>query len=559
MAGPWEKFKKPDSAAAPAGPWTKFQKAGDVPAPGPQAEEPSILDKIKNNLGENMKSVDAFGTGMGNTMTLGYMPQIEAALDTGVDTAKNAITGEDVGNLDDLAKVYQGHKDRVIAHQEQLQNDRPIAYGAGSLGGIFTAPVGLMGKAAAAVPEMALAKTGITKMAPTIARYLKAGSSAAILGGASNPGDEKGQSGDLQLDKRLGNAEFAAPFGIAGQGLSDTVEKSPEMVDKVRRWMAAKQLGTNTTQLKQLMKDLPAEEGVVNPGTRLDRVEQYMDKNGMLNMGTTFSGVQDKSGELADASGKKISSILNGVQQRIIADPNVEAEIAETALHGPNLADDYLTQEGQRLQKVHGGANVLKSLEGEVGTADNPVGLHGLGVDVPLKDLHDYRISVDKQINFARRSGDPKEQSLINLRNFLNDKMQARIGAADQHLGEQNLPQLLSENKNYSNAKTINDISTNTTAREMSKYVPGLIGTLGGGAYGVHEYNSTGDAPRSIAKGMAVGLGLRAARAVAPAVTYRGATALEPYLQKAAQHLKDNPNGAGTFAIPWLNMLQENK
>lgn len=536
---------KPFTADKPAfDPNQAFTSGEEKPTPyidGAKALARGTANMVKGLPGDINAGVQA----MGDATAFGYTPQLAGAVGALGDAAVDAYHGQ-APSLDSLSKSYLETRDFALRNQMKNTSEHPVSSGIGSLAGAVTAPV----------PGLGILK------AETLAG--KAGAAAlkgAGYGFAMNPGDHQGEIAPGQLDQRVGNGLFGAGLGVAGEGLVNAVEKSPEAMQSMRRYFTAKELGANTSQMKQLLRDLPGGGGA----SRLDRMEQFLNEHKLLNTGKTFSDIQDATKGIRNDTGKAIGQTYNNVQQEIAGlaarNPEAAAKLDETALHGPDMAIEFLNKEKARLEKIHGGQAVHDSLAGELGTPENPVGLSALGRNASVPDLVNYRASVDDAVNWSKRSADraPHEQSLVNLRNFLNDKINGRVGQLDQTLGTENTRALKSLNAKYADASLANKITEATKAREMSKFTPGILGAVGGGAYGTYGVMHGESPGEALAKGAALGLGMRAARIYGPGMAYSATRALEPMAGHAAEMFSKTKPGAGILTSPWVELTKDNK
>jgi hypothetical protein len=537
MSGPWDDYK-PQAAS---GPWSDYQPPAKAAAQpyleGAKAIGNSALDFVKGLPGDINAGVNAAA----DTATFGYAPQIAGAGGAALGAIKDAATGS-LPSSDSILKDYLSSRDKALAAQELSQKNQPISSGLGTIAGAIAAPVPGFGALSA---ETKLGKVGIGAL------------KGAAIGAVSNPGDQTGKINPVQLDDRLGDAMIGAPLGVAGEGLAKAAEKLPDAITSLRRYFTAKELGANTGQMKQLLRDLPGGDKM-----RLDRVEEFLNEKGLLNTGKTFSDIADGTKAARDETGKQIGAVYSNLQNEIQKlPPEMTAKLDETALHGPDLANEFLAQEKERLGKDVFGQETHKSLSKVLGTADQPGSLTKLGPNASLPDLVHYRASVDDAINWSKRSSEmaPAEQSYVRLRNFLNDKINARINALDQTVGSANTSALKKLNADYADASLTSKIAEATKAREMAKNMLGFTSAASGALYGGYGMAHGESAPEAIAKGLAVGAAMRGANIYAPGLLYSAARAVEPKAGKIANYFETAQPGARMIASPWLEMMKENK
>ncbi len=506
-------------------------------------------NRFMNDLGSANAAVNAAA----KTASFGMMPQIQGAGQAAVDTVTGLATGQGLGSLDDLKASYQKGKQDALDVEARSAKNHPIANAVGTLGGMFLAPdaAGFAGERLGRLGLAQYLPQATTKLGKLALATGKAGAGGALTGAIINPGEDPNDS--LQLAARGKNALLGTGLGMAAEPLVQGAEAAPGAVDSIRNWMASKQLGATPRQLQRLISELPdyADRGIPE-ATRLNQLEKYMDQNNMLDVGSNFGSVVNKSSALMKERGSNLSDIYAGVQGSLDNDPALSQDLSDTALHGPDLADEFLAQEKQNLAGVRKGDDAYEQIANSFGTPENPKDLRKMGPDISLPDMHSYRQTVDDQIPFnADDTGKLVAQSNKRLRTFLQSKMEGRIGAVDEATGAENLAPLQKANQDYSDAATINGITKQTEAREMSKAVVPL---LGAGGVGLTEYSRGESLPRAIIKGVASGLALRGARALGPALTYRAATGLEPYLGQFAQQAQSL---APKAIVPWALMQQQ--
>lgn len=178
--------------------------------------------------------------GYGQTATLGYLPQLQAAASQGIDKVTGAL-GVGPAGVDAQLRAqgfnvpeesYVDARDQNIARHEQQYEEHPGATLAGKAAGL----AGSMLITPAAAGLKAARGAGLAKTA------LTAAGSGALQGAAYNPGDEKGVvhnplEGDFQAGDRAKNAAIGAaigaPMGAAGYGIGKLAEGG-RMINRVK-------------------------------------------------------------------------------------------------------------------------------------------------------------------------------------------------------------------------------------------------------------------------------------------------------------------------------------
>lgn len=282
--------------------------------------------------------------GFGNSASLGYMPQLQAAAEPGFNSFLEKIASTDIGSkLMDVpkdAKVdvdpsYVNRRDAAIKRQETLKDENPWAYGGGALGGALTSAVATAPLAGA----RALSAGG---------RIAQGASQGAALGFASNPGDKEGEVDDLQLKDRGINASIGGALGgtFTGgiEGMSAGAKGASNYFGKLANEKAVKAAGAmksdfknmDTAKVQSMGKDL-LDDGIVTPFARpkviserlqtkqgeliskLDEALKKADSLGEMNLETAtpeqliaFSKLKSTPEDLKQAAIGQLKSKFNG-------------------------------------------------------------------------------------------------------------------------------------------------------------------------------------------------------------------------------------------------------
>lgn len=230
--------------------------------------------------------------GYGQGATLGYMPQIQAAVEPTITKVGDLVTGQD--NYADLPD-YAHRRDQWSNLQQKLAESHPKYYVGGQLaGGLAT---GL------AIPGSTLAK-GVGMGAKVAAQV----ATGAAMRAVQNPGDQQGVVDPLQLSERAQSVAnptalaidtavpFAAPaLKYAGGKLSDAAENS-----------AFSALGPYARQVKQQM----SKENIKNIG------RQVLDSNAFGWLPKSYEGLANRLSALKTKAGEKLGSTVEQMAQK---------------------------------------------------------------------------------------------------------------------------------------------------------------------------------------------------------------------------------------------------
>lgn len=202
MSGPWEEYQRPAPAiAAPAGPWEQYRSAQ---APWPEAEGPSILERIK-------------------AVAEKYGPKAVKAVD---DTVRSLASGATFGLADELAAY--GASQTGIGKQPGAGADYESNLAAErARDKQIPALIKIPGEIAGGVMTgTGLARVGLTALnaaAPTVGGMAARGAGeAAAYGAAYGAGNAEGDLKDRARAAVIG-ALTAAPFGAASGSVAGSV------------------------------------------------------------------------------------------------------------------------------------------------------------------------------------------------------------------------------------------------------------------------------------------------------------------------------------------------
>ena len=504
MAGPWEKYRKP--AAPTPGPWEKYRPAATPAEPEVEGGAPQAALE-----------------GAGQSITLGYLPQLQAKAQPVVDRVMNAGIGvanklglTDLQELpaDKLAPIeqltengadYISARDKNISRQQEQAKIHPVATMGGQAAGIVTTSL---------IPGKFIAQ-GV-KGAGGVASVLKGVATGAAEAAVLNPGDKQGEYNPMQVAERLDNAKYGAAFGGVGAGAAKTISAGVSGAKKLAEGLAFKSSGA-------MLKDFRAasSRGKVQDLGRfmLDRV---------IKAGDTVDDIAAKSEQLKNEAGQEIGRIYKSVLEEA-GDPTTWVKV-------PPAQKSALAMTGFKpaAQK----AEIVSSIEKTLGDSPNKKAamafineyLDDLGAkygnDLDVVASNKIKGDIDKAINYSKRAQDlpEKQEALLVLRNHIRDQIESHIDALDNILGSSKVKELRAANKVFGAASEIENIAFDRMQREsannlfsLNDRIFGAATTAGGAVTGA----ALGGDAESAAKGAAIGLvgmaGSRAARRIGTA------------------------------------------
>lgn len=481
------------------------------------APPPSTADKAQASL-----------EGFGQAATAGYLPHLQALTEPAETYLLNKITGQNVE-----PDNYIQAKDQNIARLQSEEEKTPgYFYGGELAGAIASAP--LYGKALGLIPGLAPAEG-----AGLIKNTAQAAGGGAVMGAIQNPGDTKGELSTLQVPERMTNAYTGAVVGgVTGavasgiKSASDFIFNTPERLQDWSQLKAAKSAGMMLKDYRQMNARSPS----FDPEQRIKQVGQAMIDNGLVRPGSTFEDVADKSLQLKQQAGKIIGDVYESASNALGAlkpgdlTPEKQALIEKTSLNAKDWAKELsekfggITDEEGAIVKpgdLTGKAGGTSALGAVKTTLDE---LAQNGNEVNLAKIQQFKSDLDGLINYNKRFDDTplKNEYLYKVRDFINQKIQARIDALDQVLGSDKLQTLKEANKDYGIWSEVNRISQDRVNRESANRFASLTDTIAGvggagsgamvGALMGGDENKTGSILKGAALGSLAGVANHAAR-----------------------------------------------
>lgn len=283
----------------------------------------------------------------GNSLTMGYLPHIQAATAPAITKGLDLLTGD---NQYDSMPSYVERRDANIARQQKQAAAHPGTALTGTIAGaLATAPI---------------AAAGMAKAIPTLAKgvgFLRGAATGAAQGGITgavyNPGDTAGQVNPLQLEERaVSAAGGAATGGVLGAGagllrrgaeksrMIGRVKNSAELqpmvkaeIDSAMQSINTKQIKPRADKLAELLKGKSVElnpdrfkESVPNlaksmakkvgpegrmsmSATRAQRLKRLLDSKSDYAQGKPFDVAAQAKGETAKSSADIVRRKLEGV------------------------------------------------------------------------------------------------------------------------------------------------------------------------------------------------------------------------------------------------------
>jgi hypothetical protein len=408
--------------------------------PDEEFESPAVLQNAEEMEYDNPLAAGALGAGQ--QLSFGYLPQLKAAGEVGLEKVKNVFGDK---NPD---KKYVESRDQFAREIDKYKKYNPKSFTTGEVAGILGS-VPLMGAG--------MAKAGLSLAKPAaglIGRLGQGAISGAAQSALYNPGDVEGVVDPLQVSERVNNAKTGAIFGAAGQGVGEVAGKAvgklkeiPKKLEKAGYSKALKSAGA-------MLKDFRA---AANRG-RIDDLGKEMVEEGMVYPGASFDDVRDIAAGKVDEVGSKIGQIYDKIGMMP---------------QNPTELGNKLTQSvAKNLPKLNkeGYANTMKEIVDEI-VADPSV----LSGDV--RELNKIISNLDDRINWSKQTNQMPElqKGYVALRNTLREE----INNIAERSGSKELAEL---NRKYGRLVEIRNIAKDRVLRDESNRMFGLTDTILGGA-----------------------------------------------------------------------------
>jgi hypothetical protein len=476
--------------------------------------------------GKGPKDLQAGLEAFGNSASLGYLPQAQAATYPLFEYIGEKITGK---NLPDDTYVQRRDENIKRHAQQAIESPTEVAIGGvtGAIAGSALIPAGKLVSAKGFWPSW---KAG------TIGRGAQAALVGAGVGAIANPGDTEGQVNPLQIPERIENAQTGALTGAIVQGGSEGVGRAiktavnlPATLKDYAEQRAFKATGANKRDyIKAMGKE------------RVNEIGRVLIDEGIVKPGATLEDVAEAVKALKKERGERIGKILDDISE--IEAKSGGATVSRKDI-GQGLRDDLLrSPDLPGVEKLnHKYEGLIKEFEA------NP---NNLSID----DLRDLKKKIggtsDKNglINWDRLPGAdiPDEEKLFRaLHARVTNALEVR---AEELAKSGGLTKYLDEKKVYGSAAEAEKITSKALAGQKANrwlsptdYFAGGTGAIIGAA--------TGDDLESRVKNAAIGASLGA---INKAGRLYGSPILTGLADKTSKILSRNPELLGAYAKPLI-------
>lgn len=278
-------------------------QAKEIPGGPDDWQDVDLPDPHEKLKGAGTAALEHFG----DSASMGYLPQLQAAAEAPMTKVMDMITGQNVG--DDLPE-YTQRRDENIARIKEEGEAHPLASAIGTLGGVAASaiPGGAALSKLPGIARLAAARAapgaGLAARAAALAGRTGAAAGAAGLQGLiANPGDTEGEVDPLQIEDRakqgLIGATVGAPLHMGGEGLSTVGRAISDRFKNKASDLAFRALGPFKRQVNQ-NRDEVREIG-----------REALDSGVIKWPPTNASGLEQRASLAAGESGKSLGDLTD--------------------------------------------------------------------------------------------------------------------------------------------------------------------------------------------------------------------------------------------------------
>lgn len=394
---------------------------------------------VVDTAGAAQAGLESFG----NAATLGYLPQMQAAVGKLMPNPSRGVDADLEAKGFKISQPEQGYtelRDENLIRQAQQKKDFPKASLAGTVAGIG---------ATALVPVGTVAKGA--SFGAKVAQGAKIG---GVMGAVANPGDTVGEISPVQIEKRFINAVLGAGIGAAATGAIEGVSAG---VKKGAEWLRGKAAEKAVGALKPTAKIAQTMKAT---GRDQDIGRTLLDEGAIPILGTP-KRIGARIDGLKEAAGEKVGELVRSGGAEKVVDAT---ELAVNLLESPRVA---------QLRKTPGMESVANRVDQLADTLAN-------NGQMTLEQTQALRQAIDKSINFSRQVPEMKGimPVLYDLRTSLRDRMNQVINER----GGQGTDALLKANRAYSNLAEASTLAGKAAAKDLSNRSISLTDTIAAGA-----------------------------------------------------------------------------
>lgn len=455
-----------DSLQKDVGHLAPQQSSGGL-TPAEQAEMRQLQGEVGHLANPNQNAPGEAQTALehgANAMTLGYLPQLQAAAEPLTTKIGNLVTGQNVES-DSYTAARDKNAARISAEAEANPKTALGANIGGSVVGALATPGAGLG-------------LGVSK--GLLSAAAKGALQGGIQGAVQNPGETPGEVSPLQFGERAKNALTGAAVGAVTGGATEAARKGIGALAGLGSKLSRTAENAAFKSSGAMLKDFRVAGDKAGRGVQ--DLGRFMLDNGLVAAGDTVEDVAKKSAAYNQLAGQNLSGVYKKALSAI-ENPDIEKAMpgfnpvkdkAELMKHIENTLGDS-TEATAAMGKVEGYVDQLAKKYGDK------------TLDPRLQN--DIKGEIDRAINYARNplSKEPaSEQGYSAARQFLAKKIDQSVDYLGKQVGDEGLAkELKAANQQYGLSKQINTIAEDRISRISANSRSSLTDTIAGGAGGV--------------------------------------------------------------------------
>lgn len=476
-----------------------LQKAKDLRA---KAQAPTLDGEPPETT--STEDAEAALQGFGQGASLGYLPQLQAAVEPAVSKVGDLITGSDT--YKDLPD-YATRRDQWASLQENLAARNPKAYMGGQMGGGVTS--------ALAVPGSLVAK-GAT-LGTKLGASLGTGAAYRAL---QNPGNVEGEVTPLQLEDRA--MAVADPIAL---GIDAAIPGAGAGAKKIAETRAFKALGPYA---RDAMKQMPSDK-------YRDIGRTLLDSDTFGWMPKSYESLANKLAALKTKSGEELGSTVEQLAQK---ETGVPISLSREGI-SEKLKQNLISPEVDAAGVLDRNSRMMGYIDQFKGTL--PEGVEGpLNDPIPLLQAEMKKRNLAKEINWDRLPGADIPDSEVFNRELLT-QLRGGVEEGGEALAKKtgfDVEKFKDLKNQYGNFSAAESIAQKRSAKEFanrtlspSDYGTGLVGA----GIGMTQGGSPEERIKNAAIGASFGFVNKGARLYGNQLVSRGANRASQVLNTAAQ------------------------
>ena len=461
MSGPWEAYKKAEPK-----PWEEYS-GGNTPTKD--------------------TTMKAAAAGLGQGVTLGYAPQIGAAIAPAIDKGIEFFTG-----MRAPKDTYVQRRDENIKEQQALAESNPLAYGVGNVAGSLATPAAPMGLASR-LGLLSKGKTLVT--ADQASKLARAGQAAKGIGQAAatgagiaavtNPGDIEGEVSPLQFGQRVDNAKTGALVGGLSQGVVGGVGKLAQGVASGAKSLAeTKAFKATGAMLKDFRK--------VDKTKSINEIGRQLLDDKVVTKGATPKKIVERLESLIDDSTATIENAINKIdkgsgkvddilkQQSFTGGAYDQAQTLKASFFRPSeVAENLKNSIREKYNQIP-----KEKLQPAIDEIDS--WFSNMPETLPISKVHEMKKQMGKflkESDFYKRGADlglAKEGTLA-VRRGLKEGVEKQADTVSKMMGGSG-GEIKEANKRLGNYLTVKDVATDRVSRDSANRAISLTDNIWGAA-----------------------------------------------------------------------------